>query len=47
MMVKMSDLFRSVNDLPKKIIYGLRFKQILKKITMIELFLELMQVLMQ
>ena len=45
-MVKMSDLFGFVNDL-QKIINGLGFKLIVKEIIMIELYLELMQVLIQ
>ena len=46
MMVKMSDLFVFVNEL-EKIIYGLGFKLIFKKIIMIELYLESMLVMMQ
>ena len=46
MMVKMSDVFGFVNDL-EKIIYGLGFKLLLKKIIMIELYIELMLILVQ
>ena len=46
MMIKVRDLFGFVNDL-EKIIYGFGFKLILKGIIMIELYLELMLVLMQ
>ena len=46
LMVKMSDLYGFVNDL-EKIIYGLGLKLIFEKIIMIELYLELMLVLMQ
>ena len=46
MMVKMSNLFGFVKDL-EKIIYGLAFRLIFKKIIMIELFKELVLVLMQ
>ena len=46
MMINMSDLFGFIIDL-EKIIYGLGFKLILKKIIMIELYLELMLILAQ
>ena len=46
MMGKMSYLFGFVNDL-EKIIYGLGFKLILKQTIMIELYTELMLVLVQ
>ena len=46
MMIKMSDLFGFVSDL-EKIIYGLGFKLILKRIIMIELYIELMLILVQ
>ena len=46
MMIKMRDLFGFVNDL-EKIIYGLGFKLILKEVIMIELYLELMLILVQ
>ena len=46
MMIKISDLFGFVSDL-EKIIHGLGFKLILKKIIMIELYLELMLILVQ
>ena len=44
-MIKMSYLFGFVNDL-EKIIYGLGFKLILKEIIMMQLYLELVLVLM-
>ena len=46
MMVKMSDLFGFVNDI-EKIIYGLGFKLILKQTIIIELYTELILVLVQ
>ena len=46
MMIKMSDLFGFVNDL-EKIIFGLGFKRILRIIIMIELYIDLMLILVQ